>query len=107
MAPLRDPKGGLTAAGRRHFKATEGANLKPGVKNYSSASPADKKRWVSWASRFYGQRDLPPMKDAKGRPTRAALTARAWGMKVPSNEGEARAIYRLAKARSQQLKGKG
>lgn len=29
---LKDPKGGLTAAGRRHFKQTEGANLKPGVK---------------------------------------------------------------------------
>ena len=26
--PLKDPKGGLTAAGRRHFKQTEGANLK-------------------------------------------------------------------------------
>lgn len=29
---LRDPDGGLTAAGRKHFKETEGANLKPGVK---------------------------------------------------------------------------
>ena len=104
MGRLRDPKGGLTAAGRAHFKRTEGANLKPGVKNYSSASPADKKRWVSWASRFYGQRNLPPMKDAKGRPTRAALTARAWGMPVPSNEKQARAIYALAKRRSAALK---
>lgn len=102
---IRDPKGGLTAAGRRHFKATEGANLKPGVKNYSSASLADKKRWVSWASRFYGQKNLPPMRDEKGRPTRAALTARAWGMPVPKDEGAARAIYRLAKRRSQELKG--
>lgn len=106
VAPLRDPKGGLTAAGRRHFKKTEGANLKPGVKNYSSASLADKKRWVSWASRFYGQKNLPPMKDEKGRPTRAALTARAWGMPVPSNEAQARAIYRLAQRRSKELSGK-
>lgn len=102
---IRDPKGGLTAAGRRHFKATEGANLKPGVKNYSSASLADKKRWVSWASRFYGQKNLPPMRDEKGRPTRAALTARAWGMGVPKDEASARAIYRLAKRRSAELKG--
>jgi hypothetical protein len=102
---IRDPKGGLTAAGRRHFKAKEGANLKPGVKNYSAASPADKKRWVSWASRFYGQKNLPPMKDEKGRPTRAALTARAWGMPVPKDEAAARAIYRLAKRRSAELKG--
>ena len=34
--PLKDPKGGLTAAGRAHFKKTEGANLKPGVQG-----PAD------------------------------------------------------------------
>lgn len=34
--PLKDPQGGLTAAGRAHFKKTEGANLKPGVKG-----PAD------------------------------------------------------------------
>ena len=104
MARLRDPKGGLTAAGRRHFKAKEGANLKPGVKNYASASPADKKRWVSWATRFYWQKNLPPMKDEKGRPTRAALTARAWGMPVPSNESQARAIYRLAQRRGKALK---
>ena len=30
--PLKDPKGGLTAAGRAHFKKKEGADLKPGVK---------------------------------------------------------------------------
>lgn len=102
---IRDPRGGLTAAGRRHFKATEGANLKPGVKNYSSASLPDKKRWVSWASRFYGQKNLPPMRDAKGRPTRAALTARAWGMPVPKDQAAARAIYALAKRRSAGLKG--
>ena len=28
----RDPKGGLTAAGRRFYKERYGANLKPGVK---------------------------------------------------------------------------
>jgi len=32
MSKLRDPKGGLTAAGRAYFKRKEGANLKPGVK---------------------------------------------------------------------------
>ena len=29
---IKDPKGGLTAKGRRHFARKEGANLKPGVK---------------------------------------------------------------------------
>jgi hypothetical protein len=31
MSTLKDPKGGLTAAGRRAYNA-QGSNLKPGVK---------------------------------------------------------------------------
>lgn len=101
--PIRDPQGGLTPKGRAHYKRTEGANLKPGVKNYSSASPADKKRWISWASRFYGQSDLPPMKKPNGQPTRAALTAAAWGEPVPGSEAAARKIYAKALARKKAL----
>jgi len=93
----------LTAKGRAHFKRKEGANLKPGVKNYSSASLADKKRWISWASRFYGQKNLPPMKKPNGEPTRAALTAAAWGEPVPKNEAAARRIYAKARARKAAL----
>jgi len=103
--PYRDPEGGLTAAGRAHYKQTQGANLKPGVKNYSSASDADKKRWISWASRFFGQSNLPPMKKPNGQPTRAALTAAAWGEPVPSNEAAARRIYAKALARKNQVYG--
>lgn len=101
--PYRDPRGGLTAAGRAKYKREEGANLKPGVKNYSSASTADKKRWISWASRFYGQGDLPPMKKPNGQPTRAALTAAAWGEPVPGSEAAARKIYAKALARKKEL----
>ena len=104
--PYKDPKGGLTAAGRAHFKRTEGANLKPGVKNYSSASDADKKRWISWASRFYGQSPLPPMKKPNGEPTRLALTAAAWGEPVPQNDAAARRIYAKALARKKILDNK-
>lgn len=99
----KDPKGGLTAAGRSKFKRETGANLKPGVKNYNDASLADKKRWISWASRFYGRSTYPPLKDAKGRPTRFALTAAAWGEPVPSTEQEARKIAAKARARSAEL----
>lgn len=105
--PIRDPQGGLTATGRAHFKRTEGANLKPGVKSYSSASTADKKRWISWASRFYGQKNLPPMKKPSGQPTRAALTAAAWGEPIPGNEAAARRIYAKAKARRATLERQG
>jgi hypothetical protein len=97
--PLKNPKGGLTAAGRKAF----GGNLKPGVKNYSKASTSDKKRWISWALRFYGQDNYPPLKDEKGRPTRFALTAAAWGEPVPQNEAEARAIAAKARKRKQEL----
>ena len=39
--PQKDPKGGLTAAGRAHFKKTQGSNLKPGVKKPMSEMTAD------------------------------------------------------------------
>ena len=67
----KNPKGGLNEAGRRHFKKTEGANLKAPVK--SGTNP----RRVSFAARFAGMKG--PMKDEKGRPTRKALALKAWG----------------------------
>jgi hypothetical protein len=97
---LKDPKGGLSAAGRAAYKK-EGHNLKPGVMNYSKASDADKKRWISWASRFYKNPTGPMEKD--GKPTRLALTAAAWGEKVPKNSSEAKAIYQKAVKRKQQF----
>ena len=63
--------GGLTAAGRAHFKRTEGANLKPPVPKGKNP------RRVSFAARFAGMKG--PMKDAKGRPTRKALALKKWG----------------------------
>jgi hypothetical protein len=71
--------GGLTAAGRAHFKKTEGANLKPPVAKGTNP------RRVSFAARFAGMKG--PMKDKKGRPTRKALALRKWGFR---NEESAR-----------------
>lgn len=98
----KNPQGGLNAAGRASLQS-QGQNIRPGVKNYSSASPADKQRWISWARRFYTN-PSGPMKDAKGRPTRLALTARAWGEAVPSNHSQAQAIARKAKVRQARLR---
>ncbi len=67
----KNPKGGLTAAGRRHFKRKEGANLKAPVK--SGTNP----RRVSFAARFGGMAGA--LKDKKGRPTRLKLALKAWG----------------------------
>ena len=88
--PIKDPKGGLTAEGRRHFKETEGANLKAGVTKVETLE--DLKRWGQWARRFFGRSVLPPLKNEKGEPTRLALDAQAWGCKIPKTIKEAKVI---------------
>lgn len=92
-AAEKDPQGGLTAAGRKAFARKDGSHLKPGVmKTASEMSPADMRRKGSWAVRFYGRADLPPLVDAKGEPTRLALSAHAWGEPVPKTVAAARKI---------------
>lgn len=84
---LRDPKGGLTAAGRAYFKRKEGANLKPGVKGPAN-TPEKMRRKGSFLTRFFTN-PSGPMKDEKGRATRLALSAAAWGEPVPQNAEDA------------------
>jgi len=102
-AKYKNPKGGLSAAGRRYYKRTEGANLKPGVKNYSKASTSDKKRWVRWALRFAGRSTIPPLRKPNGEPTRFALMFTAWGEPVPSSVEAVRKVYKKALSRRDQL----
>ena len=109
--PTKDPRGGLTAAGRQQFARTTGARLKPGVKKkLSEMTPAEMRRKGSWAVRFYGRSGaLPPLVDERGEPTRFAKTAAAWGEPVPRTVAAARRIaakgrrlldkYRAATAR--------
>ena len=85
--PLKDPKGGLTAAGRRHFKQTEGANLKPGVKGPAN-TPEKMRRKGSFLVRFFSN-PSGPMKKPNGKPTRLALSAAAWGEPVPQDRSDA------------------
>jgi len=91
MQPIKDPKGGLTARGRRHFKKTEGADLKPGVKG-AADTPEKMRRKGSFLTRFYTN-PSGGFKDKKGKPTRLALAARAWGEPAPTNR---QAATRLA-----------
>jgi Domain of unknown function (DUF6321) len=92
-APEKDPKGGLTAAGRKAFARKQGSQLRPGVtKKSSEMTPQDLRRKGSWAVRFYGRKKLPPLADAKGQPTRHALSAHAWGEPVPKTAAAARRI---------------
>jgi hypothetical protein len=84
---LKDPKGGLTAAGRAHFNRTEGSNLKPGVKG-AADTPEKMRRKGSFLTRFFTN-PSGPMVDEKGRATRLALSAAAWGERVPKNAEDA------------------
>jgi len=84
---LKDPKGGLTAAGRAYFKRKEGANLKPGVKG-AADTPEKMKRKGSFLTRFYTN-PSGPLKKQNGEPTRLALAARAWGEAAPSTPAAA------------------
>mgnify|MGYP002623290051 FL=1 len=84
---LKDPKGGLTAAGRAHFKRTEGANLKPGVKGKAD-TPEKMRRKGSFLTRFFTN-PSGPMTKPNGKPTRLALSANAWGEPVPKNRSDA------------------
>ncbi len=87
---LRDPEGGLTAAGRRHFNETEGSNLKPGVDGPAD-TPDKLRRKGSFLTRFFTN-PSGPMKDEKGEPTRLALSASAWGESIPQNMEDAAAL---------------
>lgn len=93
----QNPKGGLNA------KGAKSAGVKMGVRNYSSASETDKKRWISWARRFAAQSNIPPLKDDNGNPTRFALMFTAWGEPIPKTEADVRAVARKALARSKAL----
>jgi hypothetical protein len=70
----QDPKGGLNEKGREYFKRKEGANLKPPAPNPKNEKDAARRK--SFCARMTG---MPgPMKDEKGRPTRKALSLKAW-----------------------------
>lgn len=84
---IKDPKGGLTAAGRAYFKKKEGANLKPGVKGPAD-TPEKMRRKGSFLTRFYTN-PSGPLKKPNGEPTRLALAARAWGEAAPSTPAAA------------------
>ena len=82
----------MNAAGRAHFKRTEGANLKAPVRS------GDNPRRASFLARMAG--NSGPERDAKGKPTRLLLSLQAWGA---SSKADAR---QKAAAISKRLKNK-
>ena len=88
---LKNPKGGLTAAGRAYYKRTEGANLKPGVRG-AADTPEKLRRKGSFLTRMFSNPKGGALKP-NGDPTRRALSAAAWGEPVPNT---AASMARLA-----------
>ena len=88
--PLKDPKGGLTAAGRAAFNAKDGSNLKPGVKGPAD-TPEKMRRKGSFLRRHFAN-PQGPLVDADGNPTRLALSAQAWGEPVPKTPAAAKRL---------------
>ena len=81
----KDPKGGLTAEGRKEFNETTGGHLRPGVK-HPAKTVEEKQRKGSFLRRHFANPPGPVVKD--GKPTRQALQAAAWGEPVPQNEDD-------------------
>ena len=85
----KDPRGGLTAAGRAFYKKKKGANLKPGVSGPAD-TPEKMKRKGSFLTRHFTNPRGPMLKD--GEPTRLGLSAQAWGEPVPKTEAAAKRL---------------
>ncbi len=85
----KNPRGGLTAKGREHFRKTEGAHLKPGVTGKAD-TPEKMRRKGSFLRRHFANPRGPMMKD--GKPTRLALSAHAWGEPVPKTAAAAKKL---------------
>jgi hypothetical protein len=92
----KNPKGGLTAAGRAFFKKTEGSNLKPGVTG-AADTPEKMRRKGSFLTRHFTH-PRGPMIDDKGKPTRLALSAHAWGEAVPKTDAAAKKLAAKGRA---------
>jgi hypothetical protein len=86
----RDPRGGLTASGRRKYNRATGGRLRPGVEGPAD-TPAKLRRKGSFLVRFYTN-PSGPLVDKNGKPTRLALAARAWGESAPRTLAQARAL---------------
>ena len=98
----KDPKGGLTAAGRKFYNEQTGGHLRPGVKG-AADTPEKKKRKGSFLTRHFTTPRGPVVKD--GEPTRQALQAAAWGEPVPKSVADEKTL--AAKGRKLLAEAKG
>lgn len=71
----RNPKGGLSAAGRKKINAVEGRNLKAPAPNPKSEKDASRRK--SFCARSKGQMEMYP-KAAKDPKSRLRLARKKW-----------------------------
>ncbi len=86
----RNPKGGLTAKGRAFFAERDGLHLKAGVTGPAD-TPEKMLRKGSFLVRTFTN-PRGPMLDKNGEATRLALSAHAWGEKVPKTVSAAHTL---------------
>ena len=103
----KNPRGGLTAAGREKFHRKQGSNLKPGV--IKAKTPTEMRRKGSFLRRHFANL-RGPLLDENGQPTRLALQAHAWGEPVPKTKSAAAKLAAkgkklLEKYHSSKIKG--
>ncbi|WP_050785628.1 DUF6321 domain-containing protein [Pedosphaera parvula] len=97
-ANVKNPRGGLTPAGRQYYAKTTGAHLRPGVKKPEKQMTAEElKRKGSFLRRHYATPRGKRLVDAKGQPTRYALQAQAWGEPIPRSMKQVRELSRKGK----------
>ena len=100
----KNPEGGLNAKGRASLKA-QGHDIKPGVKGPAN-TPEKLKRKGSFLSRMFGPGAPGSMKADNGEPSRRALSAKAWGEPVPSDDAGRARLYAKGQAMLKRYSGK-
>lgn len=100
----KNPEGGLNAKGRASLKA-QGHDIKPGVKGPAD-TPEKLKRKGSFLSRMFGPGAPGSMKADNGEPSRRALSAKAWGEAVPSDDAGRARLYAKGQALLKRYEGK-
>ena len=98
----KDPKGGLTAEGRRVYNEATGGHLQAGVKG-EPRNAEEKKRKGSFLTRHFTTPPGPVVKD--GEPTRQALQAAAWGEPVPKTEADEKKLAAKGRKLLAEVKG--
>lgn len=100
----KNPEGGLNAKGRASLKA-QGHDIKPGVKGPAD-TPEKMKRKGSFLSRMFGPGAPGAMKKDNGEPSRRALSAKAWGEPVPSDDAGRARLYAKGQSLLKRYSGK-